>query len=101
MALEKLPNLTSLEVVNGRESLDLSVVSECCMRLQSLQVFYSRGVHISSSQDLRFPSLKKLTIYATEESTNMGIKMGPRLRELLWNRGLTVPRSHIKAQISF
>lgn len=65
-ALEKLSGLISLEVVNGRESLDLSVASECCPKLQSLQVFYSRGVHISSSQGLRFPNLRKLTIYATE-----------------------------------
>ena len=33
-ALEKLPGLTSLEVVNGRESLDLSAASECCPKLQ-------------------------------------------------------------------
>ena len=68
-ALEKLTGLTSLEVVNGRESFDLSVASEFCPKLQSLQVFYSRGVHISSSQGLRFPNLKKLTIYATEASS--------------------------------
>ena len=67
-ALEKLPGLTSLEVVNGRESLDLSLVSKSCPKLQSLQVFYSRGVHISTSEGLQFPNLKKLTIYATEVS---------------------------------
>ena len=48
-ALDKLPGLTSLEVVNGRETLDLAAVSSCCPKLQSLQVFYSRGVQGGNS----------------------------------------------------
>ena len=61
--------LTSLDIVNGRDSLDLSYVAKACRNLQRLALYYSTAVHISMitpSNQLHFSSLKELTIYSTE-----------------------------------
>ena len=61
--------LTSLEIVNGRDSLDLSTISKACNNLQKLAIYYSMSVHVSTlnpSNQLQFPFLKDLTIYSTE-----------------------------------
>ena len=65
--------LTTLEIVNGRESLDLSHVANACRNLQKLALYYSRAVHVSMitpSNQLHFPSLTQLTIYSTEVRGN-------------------------------
>ena len=62
-------NLTSLEIVNGRDSLDLSYVAKACTKLQKLKIYYSMSVHVStlnSSNQLHFPSLTELTVYSTD-----------------------------------
>ena len=61
--------LTSLEIVNGRGCLDLTPLSKACRGLQRLLIYYSMGVQVSllhSSDDLKFPNLQDLTLYATE-----------------------------------
>jgi hypothetical protein len=61
--------LTSLEIVNGRDSLDLGHVAKACRNLQKLTLYYSMAVHVSMitpSNQLHFPSLKELTIYSTK-----------------------------------
>jgi len=62
--------LQSLEVVNGRGSLDLYQVGRACYNLQSLEIYYSMAVHVSKPLELRFPTLKKLTIYSTDVRGN-------------------------------
>lgn len=58
--------LLSLDVVSGRESLDLAKVSAGFRQLRRLAVYYSMGVHVSSVKDLAFRELRDLTVYATE-----------------------------------
>ena len=68
--------LMTLEIVSGRDSLDLSVVSKACGNLQKLAIYYSVSVHVSSlhaSSQLSFPSLKELIIYSTEIRGNYSI----------------------------
>ena len=45
-ALERLSGLASIELVNAREALDLTVVAKCCPKLESLQIYYSRSVQV-------------------------------------------------------
>ena len=62
--------LISLEIVNGRGSLDLTSVAKACCNLQRLAVYYSMAVHVSvlhsPQQQLHFPCLKEMMIYCTE-----------------------------------
>jgi hypothetical protein len=64
-ALEKMPGLLSLELVSAREILDLSVISRCCPRLESLQVFYSRGAQVNDHilYILGFPDVRERTCH--------------------------------------
>ena len=66
LALEKLPGLISIELVNARGSIDLNAIAVGCKRLETLQIYYSKSVHVSSGRELDFPKLRKLTIYDTE-----------------------------------
>ena len=50
--------LVSLELINGRDSLDLYQVARSCYHLQSLEIYYSMAVHVSKPLELHFPSLK-------------------------------------------
>ena len=50
--------LVSLELINGRDSLDLYQVARSCYHLQSLEIYYSMAVHVSKPMELHFPSLK-------------------------------------------
>ena len=80
--------LTSLEIVNGRDSLDLSYVAKACGNLKKLAMYYSMSVHVStlnSSNQLLFPSLTELTIYSTEIRGNSCIpilRSCPRIEKL-------------------
>ena len=62
--------LTSLEIVNGRGSLDLYQVAKSCYNLQSLEIYYSMAVHVSKPAELQFPSLKKMSVYCTDVRGN-------------------------------
>ena len=80
--------LIMLEIVNGRESLDLSLVAKACTNLQRLAIYYSMSVHVSNlnpSHQLQFPFLKDLMIYSTEIRGNYCIpilKSCPRIEKL-------------------
>jgi len=63
-------SLTSLEIVNGRGSLDLTQVAKACHNLQSLEIYYSMAVHVSRPLDLNFPALKRLSVYSTDVRGN-------------------------------
>ena len=84
----KYLKLNMLEIVNGRESLDLSLVAKACTNLQKLAIYYSMSVHVSNlnpTNQLQFPFLKDLMIYSTELRGNYCIpilKSCPRIEKL-------------------
>lgn len=57
--------LQKIEFVCLRQSLNLSLVASSCPQLQSLEVYYSMAVHVSSPLGFTFPLLQKLVIYNT------------------------------------
>ncbi|XP_040569231.1 uncharacterized protein [Lepeophtheirus salmonis] len=67
-SLEKLGSqgLMELECINLRENLDLSIVAQTCPDLTVLEIFYSRGVMVSSFENFKFNRMKKISIYCTE-----------------------------------
>jgi len=78
-------SLVSLELVNGRDSLDLYQVAKSCYHLQTLEIYYSMGVHVSKPAELSFPSLKKLSLYATDLRGNYSasvLKSCPQIEKL-------------------
>ena len=58
--------LLHLELVCLRESLDLTQVAIHCPNLQTLEVYYSMAVHVSSPINFLFRHLQKLIIYSTD-----------------------------------
>ena len=58
--------LLHLELVCLRESLDLTQVAIQCPNLQTLEVYYSMAVHVSSPINFQFRHLQKLIIYSTD-----------------------------------
>lgn len=64
MAEKMNSRILHLELVCMRESLDLSKLAVFCPNLQSLEIYYSMGVHLSTQA--QFGLLQKLVIYCTE-----------------------------------
>lgn len=86
-SLEKCGHrLTQLELVCARESLDLTTTAKLCPMLQSLEVYYSTSVHVSSDVDFTFPHLEKLIVYCTDVrgggAAQAIIKSCPKIRKL-------------------
>ena len=63
----ELPRLRLLELVGLRGDLDLSRLSGSCSKLESLEIYYSASISVSSGV-LTFESLNNLVIYDTESS---------------------------------
>ena len=61
-------NITAIELVSAKGSLDLSLLSHHCPNLQTLEVFYSQTVLTKGGKMKTLHQLKKCVIYSTKIS---------------------------------
>ena len=61
-------NITTIELVSAKGSLDLSLLSQHCPNLQTLEIFYSHTVLTKGGKMNPLHRLKKCVIYSTKIS---------------------------------
>ena len=61
-------NISTIELVTAKGSLDLSLLSHICPNLQTLEIFYSETVLSKGGKMKTLHSLKKCVIYSTKIS---------------------------------
>ena len=95
--LKTIPyHISQIELVTSQGSLDLSLLSQLCPNLQTLEVYYSKN--ILSKGPVQFNKLRKCIIYSTEltgQASSDLLASCPNIEHLNLSSAKTIDHTHL------
>ena len=95
-------NISAIELVSAKGSLDLSLLSHHCPNLQTLEIFYSETVLAKGGKMKTLHSLKKCVIYSTKISGEASLDIlqnSPALEHLNLSSATTLDNETLSTMV--